>query len=65
MEAIDRLRRGVGQMHGKGDIASANTFESIRADEEHRIDHLGTQLDLIGKLGGALCIARQVEQPGG
>ncbi|MFI6346954.1 bacterioferritin [Streptomyces sp. NPDC050560] len=63
VEAIDRLRRGVEVMRTKGDITSAKLFESILADEEHHIDYLDTQLDLVEKLGEPLYIAQLVEQP--
>ncbi|MDX2541367.1 bacterioferritin [Streptomyces sp. WI04-05B] len=63
VEAIDRLKRGVEVMRGKGDITSANIFESILADEEHHIDYLDTQLELVEKLGEALYIAQLIEQP--
>ena len=63
VEAIDRLKRGIEVMRGKGDITSANIFESILADEEHHIDYLDTQLELVEKLGEALYIAQLIEQP--
>ncbi|MGD1217901.1 MULTISPECIES: bacterioferritin [Streptomyces] len=63
VEAIDRLKRGIEVMRTKGDITSANIFESILADEEHHIDYLDTQLELIEKLGEALYIAQLIEQP--
>ncbi|MEV5598824.1 bacterioferritin [Streptomyces sp. NPDC052496] len=63
VEAIDRLKRGVEVMRAKGDITSANIFESILADEEHHIDYLDTQLDLIEKLGEPLYLAQVIEQP--
>lgn len=63
VEAIDRLRRGIEIMRAKGDVTSANIFETILADEEHHIDYLDTQLDLIEKLGEPLYIAQQIEQP--
>ncbi|MEU0412735.1 bacterioferritin [Streptomyces griseorubiginosus] len=62
-EAIDRLKRGIEVMRAKGDITSANIFESILADEEHHIDYLDTQLELLEKLGEALYIAQLIEQP--
>ncbi|HET6858580.1 MAG TPA: bacterioferritin [Streptomyces sp.] len=62
-EAIDRLRRGAEVMRGKGDITSAKIFEDILADEEHHIDYLDTQLELVEKLGEALYIAQLIEQP--
>ena len=63
VEAIDRLRRGIELMRAKGDITSANIFESILADEEHHIDYLDNQLELVDKLGEALYIAQLIEQP--
>ena len=63
VEAIDRLKRGVEVMRTKGDITSANIFESILADEEHHIDYLDTQLELLEKLGEALYLAQLIEQP--
>jgi bacterioferritin len=63
VEAIDRLRRGIEVMRAKGDVTSARLFESILADEEHHIDYLDTQLELLEKLGEALYLAQQIEQP--
>ncbi|MEU1627246.1 bacterioferritin [Streptomyces sp. NPDC020096] len=62
-EAIDRLRRGIEVMRAKGDITSADIFETILADEEHHIDYLDTQLELVEKLGEPLYIAQVIEQP--
>lgn len=63
VEAIDRLRRGIKVMREKGDVTSANIFEDILADEEHHIDYLDTQLELLEKLGEALYLAQVIEQP--
>ncbi|MCX4749581.1 bacterioferritin [Kitasatospora sp. NBC_01287] len=63
VEAIDRLRRGIVVMRAKNDVTSANIFEAILADEEHHIDYLDTQLELVEKLGEALYIAQLIEQP--
>ncbi|MFE4600571.1 bacterioferritin [Kitasatospora indigofera] len=63
VEAIDRLRRGIVVMRAKNDITSANIFESILADEEHHIDYLDTQLELLEKLGEPLYLAQLIEQP--
>ncbi|MFJ6717270.1 MULTISPECIES: bacterioferritin [unclassified Streptomyces] len=65
VEAIDRLRRGIEVMRGKGDVTSARLFEEILADEEHHIDYLDTQLELIESIGEPLYIAQQIEQPEG
>ncbi|NXY95583.1 bacterioferritin [Streptomyces sp. BR123] len=63
VEAIDRLKRGIEVMRGKSDITSARLFEEILADEEHHIDYLDTQLELIDTLGEPLYIAQLIEQP--
>ncbi|MFI9272469.1 bacterioferritin [Kitasatospora sp. NPDC052896] len=63
VEAIDRLRRGIVVMRAKNDVTSANIFEDILADEEHHIDYLDTQLELVEKLGEARYLAQQIEQP--
>ena len=61
--AVDRLRRGIDVMRAKSDVTSARIFENILEDEEHHIDYLETQLELLGKLGEPLYIAQLVEQP--
>ncbi len=63
VEAIDRLRRGIEVMRAKGDVTSAKLFEAILADEEHHVDYLETQLDLVAKLGEQLYLAQLIEQP--
>lgn len=63
VEAIDRLRRGIEVMRGKGDVTSANLFGGILADEEQHIDYLDTQLELVEKLGEPLYIAQLITQP--
>ena len=62
-EAVGRLRRGIEYMRSIANIASANIFEAILADEEQRIDYLETQLGLIGQLGEPLYLAQLVQQP--
>ncbi|MFG3255891.1 bacterioferritin [Streptomyces sp. NPDC048172] len=63
VEAIDRLRRGIELMRSKGDITSAKLFEDILKDEEHHIDYLDTQLELVEKLGEPLYISQLIKQP--
>ncbi len=62
-EAIDRLRRAIDHSRSVGDVTSAKLFEDILADEEHHIDYLQTQLELIAKLGAQLYLAGLVEHP--
>ena len=62
-EAVARLREGAVYMRGVNDITSAALFEEVLADEEHHIDYLETQLDLLETLGEQLYLAQLVEQP--
>jgi bacterioferritin len=64
VEAVDRLRRGIEYMRSIGDVTSARIFEDILADEEHHIDYLETQLDLINRLGEQLYQQNVAEHPG-
>jgi bacterioferritin len=63
VEAVDRLRRGIEYMRSVGDVTSAKLFEDILADEEHHIDYLETQLQLLEQLGEALYLQNVVEHP--
>jgi len=63
VEAVDRLRRGIKHMRGVDDVTSARIFEDILADEEHHIDYLETQLELIEKLGEPLYLQNVTEHP--
>ena len=61
--AVTRLRAGSEHMRSVGDLTSARLFEDILGDEEHHIDYLETQIELLHKLGEPLYIAQLVEQP--
>ena len=59
-----RLREGIDYMRAAATHHRASIFETILADEEHHIDYLDTQLELIDTLGEPLYLAQLVEQPG-
>ena len=63
IEVVDRLRPGITMCRDKGDITTANLFEKLLADEEHHIDYLETQLELLTRLGDQLYLAQLVERP--
>ncbi|MGH3516300.1 MAG: bacterioferritin [Haloechinothrix sp.] len=63
VEVVDRLRPGIKLCRDKGDITSANLFEKILGDEEHHIDYLETQLELMDKLGEQLYLSQLVDRP--
>jgi bacterioferritin len=61
IEAVDRLRRGIEYMRSVADVTSAKLFEDILADEEHHIDYLETQLQLMETMGEALYLQNVTE----
>ncbi|MCW2721569.1 MAG: bacterioferritin [Pseudonocardiales bacterium] len=63
LAVVERLRPGIIMCRGKGDHTSANLLEEILADEEHHIDYIETNLELIDKLGEQLYLAQLVDQP--
>ncbi len=63
VEAVQRLRAGSAYMREVGDLTSAALFERILVDEEHHLDYLETQLQLITSLGEKLYLAQLVAHP--
>jgi bacterioferritin len=63
LEVVERLRPGITMCREKGDITTANIFEKILADEEHHIDYIETNLELMDRLGEQLYLAQLVDQP--
>ena len=50
--------------HGVKDYVSRDLFERLMKDEEHHIDFLETQLDLIERIGLQLYTQNQIGEPG-
>ena len=63
MEVVERLRPGATMCRSKGDITSAKILEDILADEEHHIDYLETQLELMDRIGEQLYLSKTVATP--
>ena len=63
LEVVERLRPAVTLCREKGDHTTANLFEEILADEEHHIDYIETNLELMDRLGEQLYLAQLVDQP--
>ena len=62
-EVVARLKPGIAMCREKQDTTTAILFEEILADEEHHIDYLETQLQLMDKLGEELYLAQCVARP--
>ena len=60
---VQRLRPGIQLMRERGDVTSARIFEKILEDEEHHIDYLETELQLMNTLGESLYLQRYTEAP--
>ncbi|MGH3611367.1 MAG: bacterioferritin [Pseudonocardia sp.] len=60
---VERLRPGVIMCREKGDATTANLLEEILADEEHHIDYIETNLELMDRLGEQLYLAQLVDHP--
>jgi bacterioferritin len=63
LAVVERLRPGITMCRSKADHTTANLFEDILADEEHHIDYIETNLELIERLGEQLYLAQLVDQP--
>lgn len=63
IEVVERLRPGITMCRSKGDATTAKIFEDILKDEEHHIDYLETQLELMDRLGEQLYLSKTVATP--
>jgi bacterioferritin len=64
-EVVNRLKPAIIVCREKQDSTTANLFEDIVSDEEHHIDYLETQLQLMDTLGVELYSAQCVSRPPG
>ena len=62
-EVVERLRPGIALCREHRDTTSAILLETIMADEEHHIDYLETQLELMNTLGEQMFLAQCVARP--
>ncbi|MCY7343173.1 MAG: bacterioferritin [Pseudonocardia sp.] len=63
LAVVERLRPGIIMCREKGDATTAGLLEEILADEEHHIDYIETNLELVRKLGEPLYLAQLLDQP--
>ncbi|MGC4934134.1 bacterioferritin [Gordonia sp. DT30] len=63
IEVVNRLKPGIALCRDKNDVTSAKIFEAILKDEEHHIDYLETQLELLDRLGEQLYMSKTVATP--
>lgn len=63
IEVVNRLKPGIVLCREKQDITTAKIFEEILKDEEHHIDYLETQLELLDKLGEPLYLSTTIATP--
>ena len=60
MEAVNRLNRLIPICQGEGDFTSAEMLTRILSEEEHHIEWLENQLQLIETLGMQNYLIRQI-----
>jgi len=65
VEVVTRIRPAIEVMRSRGDVTSARIFETILEDEEHHIDYLETELELLATLGEPLYLQRYTDTPEG
>lgn len=61
-EALPRLNAGIEQLRVAGDNGSRLLLEEILASEEHHVDWLEEQLELIAQIGEPNYLAQQIKE---
>jgi bacterioferritin len=64
MEARTLYEEAATHCHSAKDYVTRDLFEQLMADEEHHIDFLETQLDLVAKLGLELYAQHHIGEMG-
>jgi bacterioferritin len=60
LEAVARLNDAVKAAQEANDNVSRALFDKILADEDHHVEHLESQLHVIGEIGMGSYLARQI-----
>ncbi|MGA8209756.1 MAG: bacterioferritin [Nocardioidaceae bacterium] len=63
VDVVARLQPGIAMCREKLDHTSAGLLERILAEEEHHVDYLQTQLDLMTTIGEQAYIAQCLSTP--
>ncbi len=64
MSARALYQEAATHCHGVRDYVTRELFEKLMSDEEHHIDFLETQLDLVAKLGAELYAQHHIGEMG-
>ena len=65
LEALPRLNAAIAASVAAGDNGSRDLFQKILVDEEHHVDWLEAQLELIEQMGLAFYLSQQMGGTGG
>jgi bacterioferritin len=60
MEALTRLNSAINVARAANDNVSRRLFDTILADEDHHVDHIESQLHIIGEIGLAAYLTQQI-----
>jgi bacterioferritin len=60
MDALARLNNAVNVARTANDNVSRRLFDTILGDENHHVDHIESQLHIIGEIGLSAYLAQQI-----